>query len=48
MIMEQEKKSEIHKMKIFQNFKKKVINSKYKLLNLLIDLRKKKKKLYLQ
>lgn len=46
MIMEQEKKSEIHKMKIFQNFKKKVINSKYKLLNLLIDLRKKKKTIF--
>ena len=42
-IIEQEKKSG---MKIYESFKKKVIESKYKLLTILIELRKKQKKIF--
>ena len=45
-IIEQEKESEINKMQTFKIFKKKVIESKYKLLTMLIELRKKKKKIF--
>jgi len=45
-IIQQEKKSEINKMPIYKSFKKKVINSKYKLLTMLIELRKKQKKIF--
>ena len=46
-IIEQEKESEINKLQTFKIFKKKVIESKYKLLTMLIELRKKKKKFLL-
>ena len=45
-IIEQEKESEINKLQTFKIFKKKVIESKYKLLTMLIELRKKKKKIF--
>ena len=45
-ILEQEKKSGMNKMMIYETFKKRVVDSKYKLLKLLIELKQKKKTIF--
>lgn len=45
-ILEQERKSGVNKMKIYQTFKRKVVESKYKLLKLLIELKQKNKTIF--